>query len=159
MADIPLTFDERGQLTVTAFMGLPTLGKSGVVNFIVDTGSNYISLGYSTCERLCIDPLKCPTPRRGLGYGGAFLYRPIEKAAIIFTDSKDKYLPEFPIKQVNLLIDLPRPLGTKGKQAYKDEKLLGFVRQISSVLGRSFFEEHEASLHINWKEKTAFISI
>ncbi|MEW5937241.1 MAG: hypothetical protein AB1665_05430 [Candidatus Thermoplasmatota archaeon] len=159
MSEIPLTFDERGLITVHAAIAVPVHQVYGNVLFYIDTGSTHVVLSYATCEKLKIDQSKFPERKAGLGFGGRFHTRCAEEALLFFRDREGKPVSEIPVREIRLILDLPRPVGIKGRQARTDKTTIQLLKSSPSVIGTSFFKENNAVLHLNWEKRCGYLRI
>ena len=135
------------------FVSIPTLGKSGIVKFLIDTGNSNTCLGEPDVMKMGIDARSLPTPGiRHMGIGGKGNAREIDGPVIVCLMDEEHHLHEVELGGISVILNHREEEHSNGK-----------VRRIDypypSLIGRDYLSRLSCKLQFDFKNWDMFIEV
>ena len=135
------------------FISMLNFGRSGAVNFLVDTGNATTCIGEPDSIKMGIDPRNLPMPRaHHIGIGGRGNAREIEGPVIVCLIDEEKKLHEAELDRINVLLNLR-------EEHRKSDKIRHINYPFPALLGRDFLKRLDCKLHFDFKNWDMYIEI
>lgn len=145
---------DAGAFFFPVFVIASNLGKSGPVNFFLDTGSSGTIMGENDVKKLGISFSELPrSPQPIAGWGGSTEAFTLEDVRICLKDSEGA-LHDFHMKKLICGMN-PKRRRVRTKGVYRIAEVQSVP--IPSVLGRDFLRDNSLVAHIDVRNKEVYL--
>jgi len=149
MPNIPLSLDEQGKIFLYIQLFSPGIPNPKPLKIYLDTGASHTTLSLKDAEEMGIAAGNLRSSEiTNYGYGGRMDVRKLPEVCMVFIRDDKSTVP--------VCMDSIQVNYTYSAVKKKDKDKI--VYGMPSVLGVDSLSRAAFGLHVNWKDKTAYLS-